>query len=171
MTQQEFNEKVKLLEDQIKKSQAVLEELKAVKIENNQQKRWRPIYDDRYWVVDCNGDITRKHWYDDDTDKWLYITGNYFQTAEEAEEYKKQLEYTALYKNYIEEHSEPIDWNDGFQDKWSAFFDFSENVISINQVTISKYQGEIHATSKQIIQDAIHDIGEDNFKKYVLGVE
>ena len=32
-------------------------------------------------------------------------------------------------------------------------------------------QGVIYASSEQIIKDAIKEIGEDNFKKYVLGVK
>ena len=34
-----------------------------------------------------------------------------------------------------------------------------------------KYQGMICASSEKIIWDAIKEIGEDNFKKYVLGVK
>jgi hypothetical protein len=32
-------------------------------------------------------------------------------------------------------------------------------------------QGTIYASSEQVIWDAIKEIGEDNFKKYVLGVK
>ena len=104
MTQQEYENKIKELEKQI-------EELKMAKIEEPQSKRLKPNINEIYWTVKANGNIDALNWFNDKTDNWKYLTDNYFKTEEEAEEYKKQIEYTARYKNYIEEHSEPINWN------------------------------------------------------------
>ena len=103
MTKQEYENKIKDLEKQI-------EELKMAKVEEPQSKKWEPKFTDEYYCVDGVGDIILSSWEDDKIDAWRYLTGNCFKTKEEAEEYKKQIEYTARYKNYIEEHSEPIDW-------------------------------------------------------------
>ena len=94
MTQQEYENKIKELEKQI-------EELKNTKIEESQLKRWKPKYNEIYWLVE-GGDIFNSHWFNDSGDKWRSLIGNCFETEEEAEEYKKQIEYTARYKNYIE---------------------------------------------------------------------
>lgn len=167
MTQQEYENKIKELENQIA-------ELRIAKVEAEQPKRWKPNleeYED-YWFLNSNSDISATSWSNDDFDKWRYLTGNCFKTEEEVEEYKKQIEYTARYKNYIEEHSEPIDWNDGDQLKYYAQFCYNDyNKIKVDTLYYHRTQGTIYASSEQIILDAIEKIGEDNFKKYVLGVK
>ena len=105
MTLQEYENEIKELKERIEK-------LETVKIEEPQSKRWEPKFTDEYYCVDSVGNIILSSWEDDKIDAWRYLTGNCFRTKEEAEEYKKQIEYTARYKNYIEEHSEPIDWKD-----------------------------------------------------------
>ena len=163
MTQQEYENKIKELEKQI-------EELKMAKIEEPQPKRWKPEDKETYWLIDCGGDIKDVLWHNDKFDNWCYLTGNCFKTEEEAEEYKKQIEYTARYKNYIEEHSEPLDWNDK-DNKYMACFNFDDNKIDVDCYYISKNQGAVYASNEQVIWNAIKEIGEDNFKKYVLGVK
>lgn len=164
MTQQEYENKIKELQDK-------LERLKAAKIEAEQPKRWKPKGDEEYWGVDYNGLIFKNSCGNDDVDNWCYLTGNCFKTKEETEYYKKQIEYTARYKNYIEEHSEPLDWNNRNQIKYSAWFGFTSKEVHTEQTAQGKHQGAIYASSEQIILDAIKEIGEDNFKKYVLGVK
>lgn len=166
MTQQEYENKIKELEKQI-------EELKTAKIEESQLKRWKPKEkaNETYYLVTTNGEISNTRWLNDNFDKWLYLTDNCFKTKEEAEEYKKQIEYTARYKNYIEEHSEPIDWKNKEQSKFCVRYDNTVEMFMVDEYTYYSYQGTIYASSEQIIEDAIKEIGEDNFKKYVLGVK
>lgn len=163
MTKQEYENKLKELEKQI-------EELKATKIEEPQSKRWKPDKNNVYWLV-SDGSIYQSCWFNDRDDQWRYLTDNCFKTKEEAEEYKKQIKYTARYKNYIAEHNEPIDWNNRKQPKCYAEFDNINNKINVDCFYYEKFQGTIYASSAQIIWDAIKEIGEDNFKKYVLGVK
>lgn len=164
MTQQEYENKIKELQDE-------LEQLKAAKIEAEQPKRWKPKDGEEYWTIDVEGQVDNVSAYPDEIVEWDFLTGNCFKTKEEAEEYKKQIEYTARYKNYIEEHSEPIDWNNEDQEKDSAFYDIDEKGIRVEDTVKFIDQGTIYASSEQIIWDAIKEIGEDNFKKYVLGVK
>lgn len=159
MTQQERENKIEELESQIA-------ELKAVKVEEPQPKRWKPERNEKFWYL--NGDVYLDTWTDCVSDNFQYTIGNCFKTQEEAEEYKKQLEYTARYKNYIEEHSEPIDWNNLCERKYFAQFD---EEVEINCAYGVRSQGIIYASSEQIIKDAIKEIGEDSFKKYVLEVK
>lgn len=170
MTQQEYENRIKELEQQV-------EELKSVKVAE-QPKRWKPKECEEYWTVDVEGQVDCVDAYPDEIIEWDYLTGNCFKTKEEAEEYKKQIEYTAQYKNYIEEHSEPIDWNNNDQAKYYACFQQNElgrskpvNYIYVEFSFWRKIQGTIYASSEKIILDAIKEIGEDNFKKYVLGVK
>lgn len=163
MTQQEYENKIKELQDE-------LEKLKAAKIADS-GKRWKPNKYETYWLVDNCGGAGEVTWQNGDYDKWHYLTGNCFKTKKEAEEYKKQIEYTARYKNYIEEHSEPLDWNNLFSHKYCVEFISDENEFKVSWYSSLKNQGTIYASSEKIIRDAIREIGEDNFKKYVLGVK
>jgi tRNA U34 5-carboxymethylaminomethyl modifying enzyme MnmG/GidA len=164
MTRQEYENELKELRER-------LEKLETAKIEELQSKCWEPNENDMYWTVGGAGDIDNVRWDNDNYDNWHYITGNCFKTEEEAEEYKKQIEYTARYKNYIEEHSEPLDWSDDEQQKWKMSMNWSQNIIETTVNYNGKVQGAIYASSEQILLDAIKEIGEDNFKKYVLGVK
>jgi len=163
MTQAEKDKLIKELQDKL---------AEAEKIEVEQPKRWKPDENMKYWRVNNKGFCTYGYYTDDSYyDKWNYLTGNCFKTEKETKEYKKQIEYTARYKNYIEEHSEPLDWRDDRQVKYGAYYDFEDKNICVDTTKIYKDQGKIFASSEQIIWDAIKEIGEDNFKKYVLGVE
>lgn len=165
MTQQEYENEIKELKERLAK-------LETEKVEEPQTKRWKPNEDETYWFISSGGVIANTDWCGEDTtDVWYYITGNCFKTKEEAEEYKNKLKYTTLYKNYIEEHSKPLDWNNDEQYKYFVGFSVDTELCHINFVVTRKDQGVIYASSEQIILDAIKEIGEDNFKKYVLGVK
>lgn len=156
-------EKTKLIKDLQEKL------ARAEQIEVDESKRWKPERNEKFWYL--NGDVYLDTWTDCGSDNFQYIIGNCFKTEEEAEEYKKQLEYTARYKNYIEEHSEPIDWNNGNQPKCCAEFCYDKGDIFVEYYYSHRTQGAIYASTERIILDAINEIGEDNFKKYVLGVK
>lgn len=164
MTQQEYENEIKELKER-------LEKLEVAKIEEPQPKRWKPEYDDDYWYVDSFGFVKDTSRNTDSFDNWTMLTDNCFKTKEEAEEHKKQIEYTARYKNYIEEHSEPLDWNDKHTYRYLAKFDYDDNKVNVGYCLDWKFQGVIYASSEQVIWNAIKEIGEDNFKKYVLGVK
>lgn len=157
MTQQEYENKIKELQDE-------LEKLKAVK-------RWKPENGDIFYAVCVDGDVGIFEYNNEDFHEGMYLIGNCFKTSEEAEEYKKQIEYTARYKNYVEEHSEPIDFENDKQCKYLVEFSYNGHIIQVSEYYALKKQGAIYASSPEIIRNAIKEIGEDNFKKYVLGVK
>lgn len=78
MTQQEYENKIKELQDE-------LEQLKAAKIADS-RKRWKPNRDEEYYVVSEEaGELIKTEWNDDPLDEWYYLTGNCFKTKEKAE--------------------------------------------------------------------------------------
>lgn len=100
-----------------------------------------------------------------------YRFGNYFQTKEEAEfARKKQLIYQQL-KDYALEHTtEEIDWDNQDQAKWLIKYDNRDKEMKYYWVTSLIYINQIYFTSEKIARDAIEEIGEDNIKKYLFGV-
>lgn len=162
MTQAEKDKIIKELREKL---------AEAENIEVDKSKCWKPEHGEEYWCVSNGGEVCWLDWCNDVYCNWNYLTDNCFKTKEEAEEYKKQIEYTARYKNYIEEHSEPLDWHNYNQSKYYAEINCDFDVINVDSCCYLKSQGTIYASSEQIIRGAIKEIGEDNFKKYVLGVK
>ena len=142
----------------------------AEKIEVDKPSHWKPEYDEIYWHV-YDGAIYQTHWHDDIYDNWRYLIGNCFETRKETETCKKKIEYTAIYKNYVEKHSEPLDWKNRNQQKYNAYYNTNNEEICVESSAYACCQGTIYASSEEIIWDAINSIREDNFKRYVLGVE
>ena len=93
-----------------------------------------------------------------------------YKIIDEFEDIINEIEYTAHYKKYIKEHSKSIDWKNRNQYKYYLQFNFHSNEISVGLANGWKSQGVIYASSEKIIFDAVKTIGEDNIKKYVLGV-
>lgn len=159
-----YEEQIKKLKEHIAKLEAELKETKV--------KRWLPMYGDLYYFV-SDGTIGSCCWNDSCFDDDKYLTQNCFKTYEEAEEHKIEIKTYFKFKNYVEEHSEPLDWNNDCQKKFRCYYDFYENMIDYDYVmACCKDQGTIYASSEQILKDAIDYIGgEEVAKRYLFGIK
>ena len=161
MTKQELEQKIEELKQQ-------LDELKNVKVDET-KKRWLPVENEQYCYIDEDLEIESEFFDDDEYDNNLIKLGNCFKTKEEAQSVADKIKYTLMFKKYVEEHSEPLDWENYEQEKWYIYYDFNNN-CKCDWCLGLKMQGVIYASSKQILKDAINYIGEENVKKYILGV-
>lgn len=157
----------KELEQKLEQLQKQLDELKKVTVEEP-KKKWIPAENEEYYYITSNLETMFNVFCDDEYDKDLIEIGNCFKTKEEAQSVADKIKYTLMFKNYVEEHSEPLDWNDK---KWCINYNNITHTIDFDYYKVCKYQGTIYASSKQIIEDAIAYIGKDNVKKYILEVE
>lgn len=86
-------------------------------------------------------------------------------------EYKKKLLYLQKYKDFI---GEDILTEEDFKNqniiKYFAYYDYINEDINIGDHQVIRVQGCIYSKSKQKIENFIKEIGEDNFKKYILGI-
>lgn len=140
-------------------------------IEKTSKKRWRAHKGDIYWHAGTDGKTYVSFEYYREYDDFNYLIGNYFKTEEEAKEHKKKLIYQQQYRDYVNEHNKcEFDWKNQHQFKYYAYYN-NLSCIEISYAFLFKHQGVIYATSRQIIEDFIKEIGEDNFKKYILEVE
>lgn len=162
MNKQELEKKIENLQKQI-------DELKNVKIEEK-QKKWKPAVGEKYYYINSVEKINCYDFIDDEFDNDCVNFGNCFKTKEEAEFALYKIKYTQMFKQYVEEHSEPIDWENSGQEKWFIYYNFNNCCISYCDDDVWKIQGVIYASSQEILQDAIAYVGRENVKKYVLGV-
>lgn len=160
MTQEEKDKKIAALEKE-------LTELKKTPVNG----RWKPENQDNYYYIDDLDIIRENNWHSDIGDKWRYLTHNVFQTREEAEEHQKEIETYFKFKNFVEERSEPIDWNNG-KEKYFIYYDFHDQYVDFGFNYNSECQGAIYASSEQILRDAIDYIGgEEVAKRYLFGIK
>lgn len=170
MYREEYEKELNNLQKQLEETQNKISELKRVNVEELETKeRWKPKHNQIYWYIAASGDLYFDRWKDNEIDEWKYLTNNVFKTAKEVLERKKKIEIQSRFKNYVEERTEELDWNNG--GKYYLFYNYANKEIVIDNSLIYKRQGTIYASSEQILKDAIEEIGEENVKKYILEVE
>jgi len=170
MTKIELEKQIAEMQEQFDKMQKQLNELKEFKLKEP-KKMWKPEKNQIYYFVNAEGFICECVWWDDEEDNYRYSTNNVFKPKKEAEEYRKKIEFQSKFKNFLKERNNELDWNDYNQSKWYMYYNHYRKEIMFLDETFNKNQGTIYASSEQILEDAIAEIGEDNVKKYVLEVE
>ena len=161
MTQQEYDNKIKELQDE-------LDQLKAAKIEAEQLKRWKPKIRELYYCINCGGALTQWYWLENDVDEWLYLIGNCFKTKEEAEwHHKTYAERTERFEppmweeiedeyklGFVEQPDKPIYFyvgkkinvifiRDVYEDELIEVFDATkENYIKACEMVRDLFKGE-----------------------------
>ena len=167
LSQEEYERKIAELQEE-------LEELKKVKVEEEKKPEegeiWKPDFGKNYYYLDFTNDICPTANNETATDADIFRCGNFYKTKEEAEYQANVQKYTNLFRKYVEEHSEPLDWNRGTY-KYYVYYSFLGNQIKIDYNYSSKIQSVIYANSEKVLKDAIEFVGKENVIKYVLGVD
>jgi len=133
---------------------------------------------DSYYIVETNGDIHCSKWRSSDDDEWgdysieefdikSRLQGNVFLTLEEAEfEVEKRKVITTL-KKY--EFKNP-DWKSHTQQKYYIEYNYINDNIAYNCCYRTK-SNDIYFESKEVLNKAIKEIGEENVIKYYFEVK
>ena len=159
MTNKEIENKIEELSIQI---EALKEELK----ETPKREIWEPKKGDTYWYIDYAGKVFSGECFGN----LELVSGNMYPTEEKAQFEANREKYTRLFRQYVEQHSEPLDWSDDNQAKWCVDYDHSRGKICFDN--IEEWQGmEVYGSSKEVMQEAVDFVGEENMIKYVLGVK
>ncbi len=87
ITPQELQTKINELQKQLDKLKETKEEKPVPEC-----KRWRVTYEKHYWYLAYNSESQGVADFKDAQDNWQYKIGNYFQTEQEAQDYKNFLE-------------------------------------------------------------------------------
>lgn len=170
MTKKELEDKIGELEQQIAE---LKEELKKPDGKIPVGKIWKPKRDERYYY---NYHGTEIEWHNNDCckiDNQLIDSGNCYPTREKAEFEAQREKYTRLFRRYVEQHSEPLDWNNQYQSKYCIVYNHKgQNMEYLEWGVVSEFLlGGTYASNKEVLQDAIDFVGEDNVKKYILEIE
>lgn len=159
LTQKEKESFLKL----IKKSETILEPT---------EKHWKGKQGDVYYAITSEGRIVEHIEAESVYDKQCYQFGNYFQTKEEADFTKKrQLIYQQLKDYAVKHNEEKINWENLNQEK--AYIRFNAYIWDVEAgFTYEKKDiGQIYFTPRVIAINAIKEIGKENIKHYLFGID
>lgn len=154
---QEMQEQVRRLQEELDKLNEQVESM-----EDKNEARWRAKKGDKYSFVTDAGDISRVLEVNDEADNFRYLTGNYFETKQEAEEYKEnfiiktELKDLALRLNNGKEI-----WSDTEQIKYYIHFSYARNKLECNLQNGCPHLGEIYCLDDAFLKIAKKEIGED----------
>lgn len=160
-------DKEKLLEEieETKKHLVNLEEhVKSI----DENKKWKPKYDEEYYHIDSPGVVFRdmnKEW---DLDYSRFSIGNYFKTKEGAEFEKERLKVLEELKEFSHEFSDE-EWNDPSIEKYYIFYYEVNKSIDIDYMTLGKAD-LIYFKSEEDCYKATEIIGEERLKKYYFKI-
>ena len=132
---------------------------------------WKPEIGENYWFLTDAGTVGDACYAGDDFDNEVCDCGNFYKTEAEAEYQAKVQKYTNLYRKYVEEHSEPLDWETDDEHKHYLCYDYENSQIYFECACRCRRQGAIYASSQEVLEEAISFVGKENVIKYVLGVK
>lgn len=126
----------------------------------------KPEYWDTVYYIDYIGRIRKMTWINDEYALDMWELGNIFFTKKEAEFAREKRKVEVELERYAKEHNGPIP-----EDNYCILYDEDDEEFDFDVWIGSKVQGTIVFTSKQLVFDAIKEIGKDRILKYIFGVE
>ena len=130
---------------------------------------WDLEVGDKYFYIDSVGGFPNMTWNNDEYDVLRRNQGNVFLTLEEAQFEKKRREVYAQVKRYAHEFSDE-EWYDSNIEKYYPYYKYNEYSISKWFNRYTRHSG-LYFQTEADIDIAIAAVGEEDFKKYYLGVK
>ena len=151
-------EKIKELEETIKKAKEEIDQLK-----NRTEANYVPYEDETFYMIDCDGEVILESWFYGDYCTGLLAIGNVFETKEQAEFAVEKLKVETELRRFAcpfdeDEFNFSIVWD---VDERKIIADAERHYMSTN----------IYFKAESIAQQAIDTVGEDRIKKYYFGVD
>lgn len=159
-------------QEQLQALQEQIAKLTAESVELEKQIEalpWVPKEGEKYYLPLTSYDFCDWNcWEGDCDDEQLLRSGQVYRTAEEAIEAGKRM----YYRHWAESMSDVTEEmkKDGSIDKYTSYWHYRSKRIHFGS-SQACYSGEASFTTKEALQEAIATIGEDNWIKYVLGVQ
>lgn len=126
-----------------------------------------PNKQERYFFCHSGGEVLAT-FNDSIHDDFAISIGNCFRTREEAEEAKTRLQMQAKWKRLSLEAGEADNPWDGECGHWEVNY-YVNDGINYDRMTTCQ-DGVVHFPTKNDLKAAIAELGEENVKKYILGV-
>ena len=127
-----------------------------------------------FFFIDPAGGVWKKEFISSNScDENKFLLGNAFPTREAAEFEVERLKVLHEIKEFIAKNDDKeIDWTDSVEFKYVLTYLIDDSKVSAGVFYSSmKYQKEVCASSRKVIDDMIETVGEERIKKYYFGIE
>lgn len=140
-------------------------------VEKSLNKVWKPENDEECFYIASDGDVNSFLYDEDEWCNKTYTIGNCYKTANEAKFAREKLKVIAELKRFAQKYNtEEIDWNNKNQPKYRMYYSYNTKHIRIESCFGVKYN-DIYFSSREIVEQAVKEIGEERIKKYYFEVE
>lgn len=126
----------------------------------------KPEYWDTVYYIDYIGRIRKRTWINDEYALDMWELGNIFFTKKEAEFAREKRKVEVELERYAKEHNDPT-----LEDSYFILYDEYNEELDYDVWADYRPQGAVVFASKQLVFDAIKEIGKDRILKYIFGVE
>lgn len=134
--------------------------------QSEKEKKPKTVWDlengDDYWQINAYGTIYECKWNNDGLEIKCRNQGNVFLTKEEAEFEAKRRKVVTKVKKY----ARPVIPNG---ENWFPYWNCIAKRIVMSYVDVIQ-DDKLYFESKEKIEQAIDEVGEEDFKKYYFGV-
>lgn len=127
----------------------------------------KPQYGDTVYYIDYIGRIRKRTWINDEYALDMWELGNIFFTKKEAEFAREKRRVEVELERYAKEHNGSIR-SDSF---YLLYNNKNDGKLDYDVWSTCKPQGGVQFASKQLVFDAIEEIGKYRILKYIFGVE
>lgn len=142
----------------------------AKRLSEKKKPYWVPKNGEPFWYINNVGDAECSCFdYSISEHRFYLAIGNYFKTEEEAKEAMTRMQMQTKWKRLSLEAGEADNPWDGKHKHVFTFWDYLNETLDIdfNEVCFSE---KTYFPTADSIKAAIAELGEENVKKYILGV-
>lgn len=132
----------------------------GIEIEPVKEERWRAEYGGEYWYVSDFGAVYVTNERKMCDDNYHYDSYNYFKTKEAAEKYARVLDTELRLRGFAEAH------NTEEPERWYIEYNCHADELRIFWTYYRIFGRSIYFASRDIVEQAIAEIGEDKIKEY-----
>lgn len=126
---------------------------------------------ERYFYINDFGNIQEEVDKNDLLSYQRYTLNNYFTNYDKARNTKEKSRVMRRLKTYALKHNtESINWDNPQQLKWFIKYSIYDDQLCYGWRSYDKIMNQIYFTSEEIARAAVKEVGEDNIKKYLFGV-
>lgn len=126
----------------------------------------KPRQSEEYFCISNDGAVIQSRWTNDSLDEGRWELGNVFFTEESAWLAREKRKVEVELERYAKEHNNPT-----IKDSYCIYYNEEDKKLDYDAWACGKAQGMVVFKSKQLVFDAINEIGRDRILKYIFGVE
>lgn len=130
---------------------------------------WKPEYGKQYWYIGWAGYVQSGAWLNNSDQKDTYAIGNCFRTREEAEEEVTRRKMLKRWKDFSILSGEDDNPWDGTSKHYCACLNEEDNVRVAYVMCV--HDANTFFATRKACEEAVEELGEENVKKYILGVK